>query len=72
MGHGTRSGDVFYLEGDSVRFKDSDPDRKYFFAVEVLKNHNGHLGNGVHDKTLYFHFNFHGSLLVYRLIKYKV
>src|ERR1035438_6420277 len=65
VGHGPRSGDLFDLQGYGVGLIDAHPDGKDRIAADVLQDHDGHVGDGVHHQAANFHFDFHKTLQAY-------
>jgi len=51
VGHGTDRGGLLDFEGDGVGFEEAYPDGEDDFAGEVVEDHDGHLGGGVHHKA---------------------
>jgi len=60
VGHGTDRRGLLDFERDGVCFEEADPDGENDFAGEVVEDHDGHLGGGIHheaaDANFYFRF----------------
>jgi hypothetical protein len=58
VGHGARGGGLLDFEGDGVGLVETDPDGEDDFAGEIVEDHDGHLGGGVHHEATNAHFYF--------------
>ena len=56
--HRARRGGLFDLECDGIRLKEADPDGKDDLAGEIVQDHDGHVGGGVHHEAADADFDF--------------
>ena len=66
VGHGADRGGLLDFQRDGVGFEEAYPDGENDFAGEVVEDHDGHLGLGVHHEAANanFYFWFGGRVFV--------
>src|SRR5581483_7011663 len=59
VSHRARRADFFDLERDGIGLVDANPDGQNGVASRIFKDHDGGVGDWIHQQTANFHFNFH-------------